>query len=70
MNDINKNEDVICPKCNSNNIVMQKGYEYNIYGLDGIAIICNKYKKEKVKLKEPTTQIVDSFLLFNCNTFS
>ena len=42
MNDINKNEDAICPKCNSNNIVMQKGYEYNIYGLDEIAIICNK----------------------------
>ena len=41
-NDIYKNEDVICPKCNSNNIVMQKGYEYNIYGLDEIAIICNK----------------------------
>ena len=49
---------------------MQKGYEYNIYGLDEIAIICNKYKKEKNKLKEPTTQIVDSFLLFNCNAFS
>ena len=41
-NDIYKNEDAICLKCNSNNIVMQKGYEYNIYGLDEIAIICNK----------------------------
>ena len=44
-NDIYKNEDVICPKCNSNNIVMLKGDGYNIYGLDEIAIICNNCKK-------------------------
>lgn len=29
-----------------------------------------KINTKKNKLKEPTTQIVDSFLLFNCNTFS
>ena len=44
-NNIYKNEDVLCPKCNSNNIVMLKGNGYNIYGLDEIAIICNNCKK-------------------------
>ena len=42
--DIHKNK-VVCPKCNSNNIIIQKGDGYNIYGLDEIAIICNECKK-------------------------
>ena len=44
-NDINKDGKVICPKCNSKDIIIQKGDGFNIYGLDEIAIICNKCKK-------------------------
>ena len=40
-----KNGRVICPKCNSNDIIMQKGDGYLINGLDEIAIICNSCKK-------------------------
>ena len=32
-------------KCNSRDIIIQKGDGFNIYGLDEIAIICNKCKK-------------------------
>ena len=44
-NDINKDGKVVCPKCNSKDIIIQKGDGFNIYGLDEIAIICNKCKK-------------------------
>ena len=44
-NDINKDGKVVCPKCNSRDIIIQKGDGFNIYGLDEIAIICNKCKK-------------------------
>lgn len=43
--DINKDGRVCCPKCNSNDIIIQKGDGRNIYGLDEIAIICNSCKK-------------------------
>jgi len=44
-NDVHINGKVLCPKCKSNNIVMQKGNGELIYGLDEIAIICNDCKK-------------------------
>ena len=44
-NDINKDGKVVCPKCNSRDIIIQKGDGFNIYGIDEIAIICNKCKK-------------------------
>lgn len=34
-----------CPKCNSTDVVMQKGDGEYIYGLDEVAIICNQCKK-------------------------
>ena len=43
--DINKNNQVCCPKCNSTDIVMQKGDGESIYGIDEIAIVCNNCKK-------------------------
>lgn len=43
--DINKDGKVWCPKCNSTDIVMQKGDGESIYGIDEIAIICNNCKK-------------------------
>lgn len=36
---------VICPVCNSNNIIVQKGEGHYINGADYIAIICNDCKK-------------------------
>lgn len=44
-NDIHKYGNVVCPKCKSKNIIMQKGDGHDIYGLDEIAIICNDCKK-------------------------
>lgn len=44
-NDIYKDGNVVCPKCKSKNIIMQKGDGHDIYGLDEIAIICNDCKK-------------------------
>ena len=44
-NDIHKDGNVVCPKCKSKNIIMQKGDGHDIYGLDEIAIICNDCKK-------------------------
>lgn len=44
-NDIHKGGNVVCPKCKSKNIIMQKGDGHDIYGLDEIAIICNDCKK-------------------------
>ena len=43
--DVNKNGKVRCPKCNSTDIVMQKGDGECIYGIDEIAIVCNNCKK-------------------------
>lgn len=43
--DVHKDGGVFCPKCNSNDIIIQKGDGECIYGLDEIAIICNKCKK-------------------------
>lgn len=43
--DVNKEGRIFCPKCNSTDIVIQKGEGEYIYGLDEIAIICNKCKK-------------------------
>lgn len=43
--DVNKDGKVCCPKCNSTDIVMQKGDGESIYGIDEIAIICNNCKK-------------------------
>ncbi len=43
--DINKDGKVWCSKCNSTDIVMQKGNGESIYGIDEIAIICNNCKK-------------------------
>ncbi len=43
--DIYRNNDVCCPKCKGNNIIIQKGNGEYIYGLDEIAIICNDCKK-------------------------
>lgn len=40
-----QNDELICPVCNSKNIVIQKGEGHNIIGLDFIAIICNDCKK-------------------------
>lgn len=40
-----QNDELICPMCNSKNIVIQKGEGHNIIGLDFIAIICNDCKK-------------------------
>ena len=34
-----------CPICNSNDIVLQKGDGYKIYGDDTIALICEECKK-------------------------
>ncbi len=42
---VHKGSKVCCPKCNGNNIVIEKGDGENIYGLDEIAIICNDCKK-------------------------
>lgn len=44
-NDINKNNKVCCPKCNSYDISILKGDGRYINGLDEIAIICNKCRK-------------------------
>lgn len=38
-------EHLCCPFCNSNNIILQKGDGYKIYGNDVIAIICENCKK-------------------------
>lgn len=43
--DVHKDGRVYCPKCNSTDIVMQKGDGESIYGLDEIAIFCNNCKK-------------------------
>ncbi len=43
--EVHKNGKVHCPKCKSTDIIMQKGNGEYIYGLDEIAIICNKCKK-------------------------
>lgn len=43
--DVNKDGKVWCPKCNSTDIVMQKGDGESIYGIDEIAILCNNCKK-------------------------
>lgn len=43
--DININNGVYCPKCNSSNISILKGDGKYINGLDEIAIICNTCKK-------------------------
>ena len=43
--DVNKNGKVYCPKCDSTDIIIQKGDGENIYGIDEIAIICNHCKK-------------------------
>ena len=43
--DVNKNGKVCCPKCNSTDIIIQKGAGESIYGIDEIAIICNNCKK-------------------------
>ena len=40
-----KGNKVICPKCNSNDIVIYKGNGEYIYGSDYIGIICNDCKK-------------------------
>lgn len=40
-----QDDELICPVCNSKNIVIQKGEGHNIVGLDFIAIICNDCKK-------------------------
>ena len=37
--------DVFCPKCNSKNILIQKGYGHRINGADFIAVICHDCKK-------------------------
>ena len=42
---VHKDGRAYCPKCNSRDIIIQKGDGFNIYGLDEIAIICNKCKK-------------------------
>ena len=44
-NDVNKNNKVCCPKCNSSDISILKGDGRYISGLDEIAIICNKCRK-------------------------
>lgn len=44
-NDINGNNKVCCPKCNSYDISILKGDGRYINGLDEIAIICNKCRK-------------------------
>lgn len=44
-NDVNSDGKIICPKCNSNDIIIQKGDGHFIYGIDEIAIICNDCKK-------------------------
>ena len=43
--DVHRDGRAYCPKCNSRDIIIQKGDGFNIYGLDEIAIICNKCKK-------------------------
>ena len=37
--------DVFCPKCNSKNILIQKGDGHRINGADFIAVICHDCKK-------------------------
>ena len=44
-NDILKKDKVCCPKCHSDNIIIQKGEGEFISGLDFIAIICNECKR-------------------------
>lgn len=43
--DVFKDDGVICPKCKSKNIVIQKGNGEIIDGFDAIAVICNDCKK-------------------------
>ena len=43
--DIYKDGQVLCPKCNSNNVIVQKGDDRYIYGVDEIAIICIDCRK-------------------------
>ena len=43
--DIYKDGQVLCPKCNSNNVIVQKGDGRYIYGVDEIAIICIDCRK-------------------------
>ena len=43
--DVSKDGRVCCHKCNTTDIVMQKGDGESIYGIDEIAIICNNCKK-------------------------
>ncbi len=43
--DIINNGKIYCPKCYSNDIILQKGDGMDIYGSDEIAIICNKCRK-------------------------
>ena len=38
-------KDIFCPKCNSKNILIQKGDGHRINGTDFIAVICHNYKK-------------------------
>lgn len=44
-NDVMNKEDIICPVCNSGDIIIQKGDGFKIYGADYVAIICNKCRK-------------------------
>ena len=39
-------EKILCPVCNSDDIIIQKGEGQYINGLDFIAIICNKCRKK------------------------
>ncbi len=43
--DVHKEDGVFCPKCNSKNIIIEKGEGEFIYGVDEIALICNDCKK-------------------------
>lgn len=39
------NKDIFCPKCNSKNILIQKGEVHRINGSNFIAVICHDCKK-------------------------
>lgn len=39
------NKDIFCPKCNSKNILIQKGEAHRINGSNFIAVICHDCKK-------------------------
>lgn len=38
-------KDIFCPKCNSKNILIQKGNGHRINDIDFIAVICHDCKK-------------------------